>query len=188
MREDIHNEMLSGYESGKVILRFPRDEDRDEFVEKARGSRGFHNGLVSPPLDEQAFSAYLSNCLTESDRRILVFEKERKEIAGAVNISQIFMKAFCSAYLGYYLFEGFSRRGLMTDALRGVIKYSFRGIGLHRLEANVQPENSKSIELLKRCGFSKEGFSSKYLMIGGEWRDHERWAIILEDWQKINND
>jgi len=36
--------------------------------------------------------------------------------------------------------------------------------------------------LLERCGFKKEGFSEKYLKIGGRWRDHERWAIIRENW------
>lgn len=181
--------MLSGFEAGEVILRFPLAADSEEFVEKARASRGFHGGMVSPPCDQQGFKAYRDNCNSETDRRILVFEKAAQEIAGAVNISQIFMKGFCSAYLGYYLFEGFTGRRLMTDALRGVLEYSFRGIGLHRLEANVQPHNTSSVELLKRCGFTKEGFSRKYLLIGGEWRDHERWAIIREDWEEnFNND
>jgi ribosomal-protein-alanine N-acetyltransferase len=35
---------------------------------------------------------------------------------------------------------------------------------------------------VKKNGFAKEGFSPKYLQIEGEWRDHERWAIINENW------
>jgi len=49
---------------------------------------------------------------------------------------------------------------------------------LHRLEANIQPENVASIALARTCGFNKEGYSPAYLKIGGRWRDHERWAIV----------
>jgi ribosomal-protein-alanine N-acetyltransferase len=53
---------------------------------------------------------------------------------------------------------------------------------LHRLEANIQPGNLSSIGLVRSLGFKKEGFSEKYLQINGEWMDHERWAILVENW------
>ena len=56
-------------------------------------------------------------------------------------------------------------------------------LALHRLEANVQPANAASIALVERCGFVREGFSEKYLKIGGHWRDHARFAIRVEQWQ-----
>ncbi len=59
---------------------------------------------------------------------------------------------------------------------------AFEELGLHRLEANIQPDNLKSINLVKNNGFKKEGVSPRYLKINGEWRDHERWAITYEDW------
>ena len=62
----------------------------------------------------------------------------------------------------------------MSKALRGTTDYAFEALGLHRLEANIQPWNENSIALVKRCGFTKEGFSRKYLKIDGEWRDHEK--------------
>ena len=71
----------------------------------------------------------------------------------------------------------------MSEALRLVLKYSFEKLGLHRLEANIQPLNRASIALVKRAGFVREGFSRRYLKICGRWRDHERWAIIVEDWK-----
>ncbi|MGI0487716.1 GNAT family N-acetyltransferase [Pantanalinema rosaneae CENA516] len=53
---------------------------------------------------------------------------------------------------------------------------------MHRVEANVQPQNRASIHLVERLGFTKEGFSRRYLKINEEWRDHERWALTVEDW------
>jgi ribosomal-protein-alanine N-acetyltransferase len=71
----------------------------------------------------------------------------------------------------------------MTEAVAEVLTRSFTVLELHRIEANVQPVNTASIAVLQRNGFTKEGFSRRYLKIGGRWRDHERWAIIKEDWK-----
>ena len=71
----------------------------------------------------------------------------------------------------------------MTEAVELALNFAFDDLKLHRVEANVQPSNKPSIAVLQRCGFSKEGFSRRYLKIGGRWRDHERWAIIRDDWE-----
>ena len=63
---------------------------------------------------------------------------------------------------------------------RRAVVVAFSKLGLHRLEANIQPENTASIALAKRVGFQKEGFSPRYLKIRGRWRDHERWAIVAD--------
>ena len=68
----------------------------------------------------------------------------------------------------------------MTEALRAAIGYAFGDLGLHRLKANIQPENIASIALVRRLGFQREGFSPRYLRINGEWRDHERWALLSD--------
>ena len=66
----------------------------------------------------------------------------------------------------------------MRAGLSQVVRYAFSSLKMHRLEANIQPENIASIALVRSCGFLKEGYSPKYLKIGGRWRDHERWAIL----------
>ncbi len=71
----------------------------------------------------------------------------------------------------------------MREGLELVLGRAFTELGLHRLEANIQPGNHASIALVERCGFVREGFSERYLKVGGRWRDHERWAIRVEQWR-----
>ena len=97
-----------------------------------------------------------------------------------MNVSEIVRGVFRSAYLGYYAFTPHARQGLMTEAVALVVGTAFRRLGLHRLEANVQPGNLASLRLVRRLGFRREGYSPRYLKIRGRWRDHERWAIVSD--------
>jgi ribosomal-protein-alanine N-acetyltransferase len=101
---------------------------------------------------------------------------------GVVNLDEIVYGCFRSAYLGYYAFVPYAGRGLMKQGLDLVITHAFNEMKLHRLEANIQPRNVPSKALVKTLGFRREGFSQRYLKINGRWRDHERWAILSEDW------
>jgi ribosomal-protein-alanine N-acetyltransferase len=69
----------------------------------------------------------------------------------------------------------------MTAGLAAVVNDAFTSLGLHRLEANIQPDNTPSLNLVRRLGFQREGFSPRYLLVDGQWRDHERWAVLAED-------
>lgn len=170
----------------KLYLRYPIIEDFAEFSASAKSSRKFHRGLVNPPMTLEKFENYIAANENETNENILICQAEDNAICGAINLSQIFRKSFQNAYLGYYLFEKFTGKGFMTEAVGLILKLAFKDLKLHRIEANVQPENLASIAVLKRCGFTKEGFSRKYLKIGGRWRDHERFAIITENW-KLNS-
>jgi [ribosomal protein S5]-alanine N-acetyltransferase len=168
----------------KVFLRPPTEDDLAEYTALNKASRRFHRHLVNPPTDEKSFADFLRRSETETDCCFLICRAEDGAIVGGAALSQIFRKAFQNAYLGYHLAEKFTGRGYMTEAVSLILKYAFRDLKLHRVEANVQPHNAASIAVLQRCGFRKEGFSPKYLKIGGRWRDHERWAIVKEDWRK----
>jgi [ribosomal protein S5]-alanine N-acetyltransferase len=167
-----------------VFLRPPTEDDLAEYTALNKASRRFHRHLVNPPTDEKSFADFLRRSETETDCCFLICRAEDGAIVGGAALSQIFRKAFQNAYLGYHLAEKFTGRGYMTEAVSLILKYAFRDLKLHRVEANVQPHNAASIAVLQRCGFRKEGFSPKYLKIGGRWRDHERWAIVKEDWRK----
>jgi ribosomal-protein-alanine N-acetyltransferase len=100
-----------------------------------------------------------------------------------MNLNQIYRGGFQGAYLGYYVGAPFAGQGYMREAMQLILRYAFERLKLHRLEANIQPGNSASLALVKRAGFIREGYSRRYLRIGRRWRDHERWAIIAEDWK-----
>ncbi|MFM2119625.1 MAG: hypothetical protein RL722_1093 [Pseudomonadota bacterium] len=100
---------------------------------------------------------------------------------GVFNLSQIVLGNFRSAYLGYYAFSQGAGRGLMRAGLAALLRQAFsRELGLHRLEANIQPDNLRSVALVQAAGFQREGYSPRYLKIRGRWRDHERWAIVAD--------
>lgn len=168
----------------KVFLRSPNSDDLAEFTALNKSSRRFHRHLVNPPTDEKSFADFLKRNEAETDCCFLICQNEDGAIVGGMALSQIFRKAFQNAYLGYYLAEKFTGKGYMTEAVELVLRFAFKELKLHRVEANVQPENLASIAVLQRCGFTREGFSPKYLKIGGRWRDHLRFAIIVEDWRK----
>lgn len=168
----------------KVYLRRPELSDEKEFTEMARKSERFHRGLMNPAKTREEFERFLERIDNEQTESFLICPSENDAIAGIINLSQIFYGPFQNAYLGYGLGVRFTGKGYATEAVQLVLKYAFTDLKLHRLEANVQPHNIASIRVLERCGFTKEGFSEKYLKIGGRWRDHERWAIIWHRWRR----
>ena len=166
----------------RVYLRAPRSSDRDEFLRLVHASRELHRPWVYAPETPREFAAYLGRCSNSTERCFLVCRQDDDALVGVYNLSQIARGFFESAYLGYYAFAPAAGQGLMADGLGLVLRYTFRKLKLHRLEANIQPDNERSKRLVERAGFRYEGYSPRYLKIGGRWRDHERWAITREDW------
>jgi ribosomal-protein-alanine N-acetyltransferase len=152
-----------------------------------RRSAAFHRGLASPPTRPDQFDAFLKRNKRPDGVVFLICRKEDNAVMGSIALSQIFRGGFLNAYLGYQIGEEFSGKGYMTEAIQLMLRHAFVTLKLHRLEANIQPGNVASIALVKRAGFVREGYSKRYLKIGGRWRDHERWAIVVEDWRKRRN-
>jgi len=165
-----------------VFIRKPTEEDCQELLSLHQRSREFHFPWAFPPINLQDCKNYINRCQNEDFEGLLICHLTHKRIIGVANLSQIFYRAFQNAYLGYYVDVEFAGQGLMSEGVRLAIDHAFYTLGLHRVEANIQPENRASINLVKRLGFTKEGFSRRYLKINDEWRDHERWALTVEDW------
>lgn len=169
--------------AGRVVVRPPSPADADEFVARMRASRKLHRGWISMPETAEAFAAYLHRAALETNAFYLAHRREDDAIVGFLNISEIVRGKLQSGYLGYGAVAEFAGSGYLTEALHLVLREAFTRLRLHRLEANIQPGNLASIALARRCGFEREGFSPRYLKVGGRWRDHERWAITKESWR-----
>lgn len=165
----------------RIRIEDPAPRHEAAFLAAVRRSRELHRGWVSPPDTRKRFRNYLERCGGPAQHGFLLLTREG-ELAGVINLNEIVRGAFQSAYLGYYAFAPHTGQGYMNSGLEAVIRRAFRRLGLHRLEANIQPANTASIALAKRAGFRLEGYSERYLKIAGRWRDHERWAILREDW------
>ncbi|MFT3664975.1 GNAT family N-acetyltransferase [Piscinibacter sp.] len=153
-------------------------DDEAEFVAAARASRALHGRWVNPPTTGAAFREKLARMQGPADLAYAVRRADDAALAGCIEITQIVRGPLRSAYLGCYAFAEHARQGLMAEGLRRLVRLAFTELKLHRLEANIQPENEPSIALVRACGFHREGFSPRYLKIRGRWRDHERWAIL----------
>ncbi|HVH65183.1 MAG TPA: GNAT family protein [Candidatus Acidoferrum sp.] len=168
----------------RVFLREPSLRDEAEILARNRASRALHRGWVTPPNDRKAFVEWMKRVREPSVRCFLVCRVEDGAIAGVYMLNQIVRRFFQSAYLGYYAEAPFAGQGYMREGLQLVLRHVFTTMKLHRIEANIQPENVASIALVKRAGFRLEGFSPRYLKVAGRWRDHQRWAMLIDDWRR----
>ncbi|MDP9104814.1 MAG: GNAT family N-acetyltransferase [Candidatus Eremiobacteraeota bacterium] len=151
--------------------------DAAELIAANRDGVAYHAPWISAFTDQAGFDAWFARGVTGANVSLLARERGSDALVGVFNLSEIVMGVFRSAYLGYWGYAPTGGRGLMTEALRAAVRYAFDELGLHRVEANVQPGNVRSIALVRRAGFSREGLSPGYLFIDGAWRDHERWAL-----------
>jgi ribosomal-protein-alanine N-acetyltransferase len=145
----------------RVYLREPTNRDGARIVAANRLSRAFHRGWVRPPTDAAAFARWMARCREPNVTCFLVCRSDDDALVGVFVVSQIVRGLFQSAYLGYYAEQPYTRQGYMKEGMRLALRQVFAQMRLHRVEANVQPENAASIALVKRAGFRLEGFSPR---------------------------
>jgi [ribosomal protein S5]-alanine N-acetyltransferase len=167
-----------------VLLRRAVAADAAELIAANRESRAQHAPFAEPFTDQAGFDIWFARGLTGANVGLVAREAATGALVGVVNLNEIVMGALRSAYLGYYGMARTARRGLMTEAVRLALIVAFDDLGLHRVEANIQPGNTASRALVRRLGFHQEGFSPRYLFIGGAWRDHERWALLEDEFNR----
>ncbi|MCC9307050.1 GNAT family N-acetyltransferase [Kitasatospora sp. RB6PN24] len=171
----------------RVTIRPPRACDVQQYADAVRRSAA-HIGQWNPVEPDG-----LPDLLQRQGpglRTFLIIDKEDGGFVGKCNVSNIVMGRFCNAALGYDSYLPYAGTGRMTEGMRLVVDRCFAdqsagGLGLHRLEISVQPENERSIALARRLGFRHEGFTPRMLFLDGAWRDHERFALTAEEWQPL---
>ena len=167
--------------AGDVVLRRPTSGDAAEFLACVADSVTFHRGWVEPPSTASGYEAYLRRLRHPAHDGFLVRTAAGRHLVGVVNVNGITRGNLQSATLGYYRVSDAGSPESMTHAVGEVVRHCFRALGLHRVEANIQPGNDRSRAIARAVGMTQEGFSPAYLRIEGTWRDHERWAVVDPD-------
>ncbi|HAH81373.1 MAG TPA: RimJ/RimL family protein N-acetyltransferase [Gammaproteobacteria bacterium] len=161
-----------------MYLRRVTHNDEAEFLALMRASEELHQPWIQAPTTPALFKYYLQRIRRNDHEGFAICRGTDEVIVGVININNIVRGSFLSASLGYYVGATFQGQGYMQAGLTRLIDYAFSTMGLHRLEANIQPDNLRSQELVRRCGFEYEGLSKNFLFLDGAWRDHQRWCVI----------
>jgi ribosomal-protein-alanine N-acetyltransferase len=174
-----------------VYLRYPRMADYLQWSKLRHESRAFLSPWepiwATDELTRGAFRRRLKRYAREtrhdSAYAFFVFRSEDNALLGGCTLSNVRRGVTQCCALGYWVGERFARQGYMNRAVRALIPFIFRTLGLHRIEAACLPANGPSQHLLEKAGFRREGVALRYLQINGDWQDHVLFALLAEEAQ-----
>ncbi|MGW0431486.1 GNAT family N-acetyltransferase [Micromonospora sp. NPDC003197] len=179
---------------GPVLLRPYRRSDAAAWSEVRRANQAWLAPWESSPvgnwaeLNSPAAFRYVYRDQRQSARRgegmpfaVCLVEEGRERLVGHLNLGNIVRRAFCSAYVGYWVDSRVAGRGIIPTALALVVDYAFGPGGLHRIEVNIRPENGPSRRVVEKLGFREEAYHPRYMHIDGAWRDHIGYAMTSEE-------
>lgn len=172
-----------------VYLRYPRMADYAAWAKLRGDSRAFlipwEPVWATDELTRGAFrrriKRYQKETRLDSAYVFFVLRESDDALLGGCTLSNVRRGVTQCCTLGYWIGEKFSRQGYMTGAVRALIPFVFRTLGLHRIEAACLVDNDASKNLLARAGFSQEGLARRYLMINGRWADHLLFALLKDE-------
>lgn len=170
-------------------LRLPRYHDYRQWAALRSESRRFLEPWEPTWRgDELSESAFRARVLRNEQEYasgqavpLLLFSKADKVLLGGITVGYIRRGAAQCCMVGYWMGERHAGKGHMFAALNLVIPYIFSTLQLHRIEAACIPDNTRSIRLLEKAGFRREGYLREYLKINGEWRDHVMYSLLSAD-------
>lgn len=171
--------------AGRVLIRPPVPADEEAYLAAVRRSADLirpWNPVASRPGDFHRLLAEISAPDAES---FFIVDRADGGLAALVNIRGITRGRFQNASLGYNAYLPYAGTGRTREGMELIVAFCFdtaHGLGLHRLEINIQPGNEPSLALAERLGFRLEGRSPRMLYLNGAWRDHERYALTVEEW------
>lgn len=174
----------------RVGISWLEDEDADELTALQLRNRSFFRDFVSQHEESfytrEAQLEYIRKGRTRRERDELyvcgIFKLDSAELIGGAMLAEVLRGPLQSCYIGYYMDEAHNGKGYMTEAIELLVDYGFRTLMLHRIEAGVMPRNIRSMRVLEKAGFHREGIARKNVNINGQWEDHQVLAIINEHW------
>lgn len=173
----------------RVRLRLPHAADYAAWAGERSASADFlrpwEPTWPSDDLTRAAFRRRVRRCRRESAEgggyAFLIFRLADDALLGGITLSNVRYGVARSAALGYWMSRRHAGQGYMSEAVGVVVRFAFRELGLHRVEAASMPINARSIHILEKAGFGREGLARSYLMIAGAWRDHLLFAKVNDD-------
>jgi ribosomal-protein-alanine N-acetyltransferase len=174
---------------GKVMLRVPLANDYAQWTALRGESRAFlerweprwgHDELERAAWRHR-LSRYREDYAQGAAIAFFIFEREKGRLAGGITLGNIRHGVSQSGHIGYWIGERYAGRGLMTDSVRLLVRFAFDTLLLHRVEAACIPDNIRSIRVLEKAGFQREGLMRSFLKINGSWQDHYLYARIIDD-------
>lgn len=169
-----------------TYLRRPAIDDLAEFTRRTNESVDLHAGYVHPASSGAEYRRWIARGQKPDAEQFLVCRRDDDAICGFANLNNIIRGGLQQAFASWCAFAGMEGRGHLTEGVELLQRMAFTSLRLHRIEANIQPGNARSRSLAVRCGFRLEGFSPQYLQVGGVWRDHERWALLADEWRILD--
>jgi ribosomal-protein-alanine N-acetyltransferase len=178
-------------EGERVYLRYPRIGDYPAWAKLRGESRQFLTPWEPVWADDEltkgAFrrriKRYQKETRLDSAYAFFVLRASDDALVGGCTLSNVRRGVIQCCTLGYWVGERFARQGHMSDAVRALIPFIFRTLGLHRIEAACLTANQASRSLLAQAGFREEGLARRYLLINGQWADHLLFALLEDEAQ-----
>jgi [ribosomal protein S5]-alanine N-acetyltransferase len=180
----------------RLVLRPPHTNDVGE-MRRALRSNAAHLrpwSVAPAPGEDPASLASVSRAMLQNRREwkrgatfvlVIATRDDDARVLGRIALGGVLRGAFQNAYLGYWIDEQHQGRGFATEAVSAMTTFAFSAAQLHRVQAAVMPRNSRSIRVLEKAGYRREGFAERYLYIAGRWEDHVLYAITAEEWARL---
>lgn len=173
----------------RVTLRFPRRSHFSEWSTLRRDSRAFlepwEPRWAPDELDRGGWRhrvrRYREEFAAGSAIALLIFDNANGHLLGGITLGNIRYGVAQTAQIGYWMGERYAGLGYMQDAINVLISHAFDRMRLHRIEAACIPSNARSIHVLEKAGFTREGLLRSYLRINGVWQDHFIYALIADE-------
>lgn len=181
----------------RVVLRTLTDADWEAWYEIRQRCRDWlvpwEPRAKGAPLPAEDRASFAARCTTRERERQLgtgygfgIFVEGR--LGGEITLSSIQRGPFQTGHVGYWIDRDLAGQGYTPEAVVVVLAFAFDTISLHRVEISIIPRNRNSLRVVEKLGLRSEGIARRYLEIDGEWEDHAKFAMTLEEWRRRRDD